>query len=37
MQIGFFEIVALPLYRSWAHAFPDATPLLHAVEDNCNR
>ena len=34
MQVGFFDIVALPLFQSFAQAFPDSTPLLDAVKDN---
>jgi hypothetical protein len=33
-QVGFFDIVALPLFQSFAQAFPDATPMLEAVKDN---
>jgi hypothetical protein len=33
-QVGFFDIVALPLFQSFAQAFPDATPMLDAVKDN---
>lgn len=36
-QVGFFDIVALPLFWSWATVFSDALPLVRAVEDNCNR
>ena len=35
-QVGFFDIVALPLFQSFAQAFADATPLLEAVKDNYN-
>ena len=28
------DIVALPLFQSFAQAFPDATPMLDAVKDN---
>lgn len=35
-QVGFFDIVALPLFYSWAAVFVDATPLVRSVEDNCN-
>ncbi|KAL6752171.1 hypothetical protein V8C86DRAFT_3141473 [Haematococcus lacustris] len=34
LQVGFFEIVVLPLYRAFAAAFPGAFPLLHAAKDN---
>ncbi|GIL91655.1 hypothetical protein Vretimale_9589 [Volvox reticuliferus] len=33
-QVGFFDIVALPLFQSFAQAFQDATPMLDAVKDN---
>lgn len=33
-QVGFFDIVALPLFQSYAQAFPEALPLLDAVKDN---
>jgi len=33
-QVGFFDIVALPLFQSFAHAFPESTPMLDAVKDN---
>ena len=33
-QVGFFDIVALPLFQSLAAAFPGAAPLLEAVRDN---
>lgn len=36
-QVGFFDIVALPLFYSWAAVFHEALPLVRAVEDNCNR
>ncbi|PNW74794.1 hypothetical protein CHLRE_12g509550v5 [Chlamydomonas reinhardtii] len=36
-QVGFFDIVALPLFYSWASVFHEALPLVRAVEDNCNR
>lgn len=36
-QVGFFDIVALPLFYSWATVFHDALPLVRAVEENCNR
>lgn len=35
-QIGFFDIVALPLFQSFAQALPQATPMLDAVKDNYN-
>ncbi len=33
-QVGFFDIVALPLFQSFAQAFPDTSPMLEAVKDN---
>jgi len=33
-QVGFFDIVALPLFQSFAQAFPEATPMLDSVKDN---
>ncbi len=33
-QVGFFDIVSLPLFESFARAFPEAQPLLDAVRDN---
>ncbi|GMH44924.1 hypothetical protein BSKO_12881 [Bryopsis sp. KO-2023] len=33
-QVGFFDIVALPLFRSFASIFTQCTPLLESVEDN---
>merc|ERR1712232_1296033 len=33
-QTGFFEYVALPLFRAMVKAFPDAQPMLDAVEAN---
>ena len=35
-QVGFFDIVALPLFQSFAQAFTEATPMLDAVKDNYN-
>jgi hypothetical protein len=34
VQVGFFDIVALPLFQSFAQAFADAIPMLDAVKDN---
>ena len=34
LQVGFFDIVALPLFQSFAQAFPESTPMLDAVKDN---
>lgn len=33
-QAGFFDIVALPLFQSFALAMPDSAPMLEAVKDN---
>ncbi|GAX85763.1 hypothetical protein CEUSTIGMA_g13178.t1 [Chlamydomonas eustigma] len=33
-QTGFFNFVALPMYRSMADAFPSCSPLLEAVKEN---
>lgn len=33
-QVGFFDIVALPLFQSFAQIFPSSTPMLDAVKDN---
>lgn len=33
-QVGFFDIVALPLFQSFSQAFADASPMLEAVKDN---
>ncbi|WIA11311.1 hypothetical protein OEZ85_011434 [Tetradesmus obliquus] len=33
-QVGFFDIVALPLYTSLAQRFPGCRPMLEAVLDN---
>lgn len=33
-QVGFFDIVALPLFQSFTHAFPKTQPMLDAVKDN---
>lgn len=33
-QVGFIDIVALPLFQSFAHVFQGAMPLLEAVKDN---
>ena len=34
LQVGFYDIVALPLFQSFAQAFEDATPLLDSLKDN---
>lgn len=33
-QVGFFDIVALPLFQSFAQALSDTAPMLEAVKDN---
>ena len=33
-QVGFFDIVALPLFQTFAQAFSESTPMLEAVKDN---
>jgi len=33
-QVGFFDFVALPLFRTWASAFPEAQGLLNGIENN---
>lgn len=33
-QVGFFDIVAMPLFRSFSSMFPDCGPMVKAVEDN---
>jgi len=33
-QVGFFNFVVLPLYRSFGTAFPAASPMVEAVEAN---
>lgn len=37
MQVGFFDVVAMPLFRSWCAVLTDARPMLRAVEDNRRR
>ncbi len=34
LQVGFFDIVALPLFQSLAQVFGGTVPLLDAVRDN---
>lgn len=36
MQVGFFEIVALPLVTTYVQMVPEAKPMLNAVMDNYN-
>ncbi|GAX75245.1 hypothetical protein CEUSTIGMA_g2690.t1 [Chlamydomonas eustigma] len=35
-QVGFFDIVALPLFQSFAQTFVEASPMLEAVRNNYN-
>ena len=35
--VGFFDLVAQPLFRSWAAVFEGALPMLRAVEDNLRK
>jgi hypothetical protein len=34
MQVGFFDIVALPLFQSFTQACPDTAAILDAVREN---
>ncbi len=34
MQVGFFEIVAMPMFRSYVELIPGAQPLLDGVMAN---
>ena len=34
VQVGFFEIVALPMFSSYVSAMPQSQPLLDAVMKN---
>ena len=34
VQVGFFDVVAMPLFRSWCAILTDARPMLIAVEEN---
>ena len=34
LQVGFFEVVVLPLFRAFVTIFPRAQPMLERVEDN---
>ncbi len=34
MQVGFFEIVAMPLFKSYVELFAAAQPMLNAVKAN---
>jgi hypothetical protein len=33
-QLGFFDVVALPLFTSWVERFPGAMPLLEQARLN---
>ena len=33
-QVGFFEIVAMPLMRTYCSIFPSAQPLMESLTDN---
>ena len=35
-QPGFFNFVVLPLFKAFVSAFPQATPMLVSVQDNCD-
>lgn len=37
LQVGFFEICAMPLFRSYVELLPAAQPMLDAVKTNYNR
>lgn len=34
LQLGFFNIVGIPLFKSFAELFPEAQPMLDGVLDN---
>ena len=34
LQVGFFEIVALPLFNGFVELIPDARPMLDGVMEN---
>lgn len=34
MQVGFFEIVALPLFKAYVEFIPAAQPMLDAIKAN---
>lgn len=34
MQVGFFEIVALPLFKAYVEFVPAAQPMLDAIKAN---
>ena len=35
LQLGFFNVVVLPLFNSLASVFPAVGPMLASVQDNC--
>lgn len=37
MQVGFFEVVALPLFGTMAKVLPAAQHMLRAAQDNYSR
>lgn len=37
LQVGFFEICAMPLFRSYVELLPAAQPMLDAVKTNYNK
>ena len=37
LQVGFFEICAMPLFRSYVELLPAAQPMLDAVKANYNK
>ncbi|GMH41896.1 hypothetical protein BSKO_09806 [Bryopsis sp. KO-2023] len=36
-QVGFIDIVALPLFQTWTTVFSNSRPMLDAVELNCSK
>ena len=34
MQLGFFSIVGIPMFKALVELFPDAQPILDGVLDN---
>ena len=34
LQVGFFELVVIPLYEGLTYAFEDLVPMLDAAKDN---
>ena len=33
LQVGFFKMIALPLFTAWCKAFPECQPLLDQVQN----